>query len=1772
MKYKLFPWLIGFLLLVVIIFASFPAPAITQTDPSVKQNKVTFNAPFTLHFSDIMNRRSVEDSFMVLPKIEGKFRWGDLRTLEFIPDEPLTIDDEYRIVIKGKAKSIWMRKIGYDTMIDYLVTGPPYVLFVNPPDGSVLTKDGAITVMFDRPMGLSGKNEKDLIKIDPQLSGEVEFFGMSAFQFIAKTINAGQTYKINIPAGLKALDGGVTAEDFSWTITTPGLKIEKSEPENGTTQAAVDNSIRIYFNAEVPLDDIKPGINAMLYPSNDLDADKVKKTDGFFNTEVTYAVNEEGDARKNILVFAPTFDYQPGEQYRFVLKGDKDLHLAEDFELKFSTIGAPEETEGAADNEAAAVGSGEAAAGPLSDAKNIEYFVRGENPRLTLDKPLSEPAVVSVCQVSSNEFIRVSAKNGWSNFKCGTGPVTIKPAQEKTEDAEPIINLNDYFNIDWVTGVYFVSITQGEQKTVRYFLIEDSVLLMKHSDSDLFVWALDLKSGKPITDMELEILSYDGSEIARAKTDKMGFFSIDRTFDEGIYVRGKKEEDGISRWGLVSDRWTLHDSGNQSGSEDFGLRLFLDQNVFLSGEDIKFKGIWRLSEDHQLSLPVSAYVTVSLEDPQHNYVVSKRIPLRRNGSFDGTLSLPEDLSSGLYMVSVTDVNQQSLTSPVPVQVKNGASDLSLEWITGVDDHISETTPVYIVKARYKNGIPAAGVNGHFELFRTPVTLSHQEGAVSYTFESLDDICAEDCRKKTLANRGDFEFDLNGETKLLLTDGNGGFLPAGNNYDLLVTAVLSGEAPTGIYRSFKVHQGGFDLGLGVKHALIQANETIEASIISLNHAGQAESGNKVRLSLVSLDQNKKTVYEDNLETGAAPLTVSIPVTPTMIDGVYLLRARSQDEKHNEVLAELPVYVSTNPLQPISDDLLLAADQTKYFVGGRAHLMINEPSALEDNPVTVIVTYERDGLLDYETLELTSPVTRIAVPIKESMMPYFEATVTRFNRGVRPSFSTASQNIQVGNDASQIFIDLSYSPPQPGPGEEVTLKFRTYDFQDRPLSSVISLNILNQEFSLPVLLYDSFFPGEVSTSGSASNISPRSGSSSAPEHSTDYAPAFFSPAQSVYFDPLITTSAGGESEIKLTLPAKREDLIIQAIATKDTGQFGSLSSVLHINQQLRIQPILPGFAVPGDQTVFAASVKNISDKPVQSRLEFLSSDVSVKGDSSHNFSLQPGQQTEIAFAVLVDNTLDKDKISVRFRSGDDVAEGVIFLRHLKSRLKIPDSGLLGDVWTGRIQFPNDAYPAPGSLQLTFSGSPLAFGKIKAEALEEYTFSSTYLLAARLLTKLSLPPDETDETPETDSAAVQNMVSELLKSADINNGAYRFWNEPQASPTLSALVLFAFSEASSKGLHADSLLLNRTITFLLKALDEDLSLSPDDKAFILWVLSKNGQYDTKRALDYFQNRENAGVGGKAFLLMNLNQLVQAGQGSMASPLNTLKAELIDEAIVEESFVYFDAPPKVNAIALYALSELDSANPLLTEIANYLTFQDGDLLLELDPEEALWTVLALKNYVGRTDYSAVNFITQIKVNGNTIVDQSVTGQNADKIFQKKIGAETFDIDGINDIFVKKDGTDPFYLDANLTCHLDPAKAVRVEDGLIIVRKFFEITDEGKKIPAVTFRKGKNYLSELSVAVPKDYRFVALSDTIPAGMKIHLGSLMPGEPFSQVQSGVGNITYFAPVLPAGVYKIDTELQAVLSGTYLHLPASVQAIFEPSVVSRTEGNTVQIID
>ena len=73
----------------------------------------------------------------------------------------------------------------------------------------------------------------------------------------------------------------------------------------------------------------------------------------------------------------------------------------------------------------------------------------------------------------------------------------------------------------------------------------------------------------------------------------------------------------------------------------------------------------------------------------------------------------------------------------------------------------------------------------------------------------------------------------------------------------------------------------------------------------------------------------------------------------------------------------------------------------------------------------------------------------------MMPQLHVRVTTFAEGAQPFYESVMTEIQIGDDAQDILIDVSAKPENPVAGEEVTLDLYAHDYQTRPVSSVLTL---------------------------------------------------------------------------------------------------------------------------------------------------------------------------------------------------------------------------------------------------------------------------------------------------------------------------------------------------------------------------------------------------------------------------------------------------------------------------------------------------------------------------------------------------------------------------------------------------------------------------------------------------------------------------------------------------------------------------------------------
>ena len=268
-------------------YLSVSPPTIIQLAAGEDMRKVTFNAPLTLNFSHSMNKESVEEAFRISPGISGDFIWQDRKTLEFHPNKNLKIGENFRIILREGAKSLYGKKIGTKISIKYTVTGSPFVMFVSPgipteaakltPDNQaeetideaetstqtnipVIGKGQAITVMFDRPMNFDEVDISQLLTIQPHVTGEFEIIGMSAFEFTPFNLKPDQIYTLTIPSGIEAIDGGKTEHEVVWQLKPPSLKFISVNPVQGATNVDIFKPILIKFNQAVDLNKIKSAL------------------------------------------------------------------------------------------------------------------------------------------------------------------------------------------------------------------------------------------------------------------------------------------------------------------------------------------------------------------------------------------------------------------------------------------------------------------------------------------------------------------------------------------------------------------------------------------------------------------------------------------------------------------------------------------------------------------------------------------------------------------------------------------------------------------------------------------------------------------------------------------------------------------------------------------------------------------------------------------------------------------------------------------------------------------------------------------------------------------------------------------------------------------------------------------------------------------------------------------------------------------------------------------------------------------------------------------------------------------------------------------------------------------------------------------------------------------------------------------------------------------------------------------------------------------------
>ncbi|NJM42649.1 MAG: hypothetical protein HC853_18880 [Anaerolineae bacterium] len=193
-------------------------------------------------------------------------------------------------------------------------------------------------------------------------------------------------------------------------------------------------------------------------------------------------------------------------------------------------------------------------------------------------------------------------------------------------------------------------------------------LTLKHEPDNALVWATDLNSGQPVSNLQLDFFTTTyNNERNRTEFKLLGNAATNANGIAQFKVENGPQNPvafviARDRFSAVSVEW-----GNGVRIFDFGIGLpyyyggdenlrgfvYTDRPIYRPGQKVLGKGVVRNEDDVKFSLPSAGTpIQIDVRDPNGNAALSKEDRLDEFGAFNFEVELPEGAALGSYYVQV----------------------------------------------------------------------------------------------------------------------------------------------------------------------------------------------------------------------------------------------------------------------------------------------------------------------------------------------------------------------------------------------------------------------------------------------------------------------------------------------------------------------------------------------------------------------------------------------------------------------------------------------------------------------------------------------------------------------------------------------------------------------------------------------------------------------------------------------------------------------------------------------------------------------------------------------------------------------------------------------------------------------------------------------------------------------------------------------------------------------------------------------------------------
>jgi uncharacterized protein YfaS (alpha-2-macroglobulin family) len=759
-------------------------------------------------------------------------------------------------------------------------------------------------------------------------------------------------------------------------------------------------------------------------------------------------------------------------------------------------------------------------------------------------------------------------------------------------------------------GLYVVRVQDTEHLWLRedklVALTDLGVIAKQNASGEAVVFLNSLRTARPVSGATVRFISTNNQLMGTATTNGQGVARYDSIAGSRLKLGMITATQGsdfsfisLPKSRVETSRFEV--GGLTSNAAHYQAFLYGDRDLYRPGDTIHTNVVVRT--DDWRTPPAGLPVKVRLLLPTGKEYASLGEKLSATGAVESRFILPATVMTGLYSLEVLTGNDVLLTSK-QVSVEEFIPDRMKVTVKAAPTILRPAQTVTAsVLAQNLFGPPAAGRKFEVEFSLKEKTFSAPKYA-DYSFQLRSGTGRNASTLSGITER--FQKEVReGET-----DASGRGTAAYALPDVRDLGTLEGVAfatvfdetgrPVNRLATFEVQTQAVMFGIQQPSELVSTRQEMPIKLIALTPAGQptraAAQVQIVRLlwETVLERQGGRLVYnsqkrEQVLQNQAVNVDAAsqLTFTPTY-SGEYEVRL-FRPGAASYVAAHFYAYGSGdtagNSFEVNTEgEVTIEADKPKYEPGETAQLLLKTPF-----PGRVLVTVERNRVLDHFYVDTDQKSAQVRVPIRAGYAPNIYVTAT----AIRP-ITDNSLPLTVARG----FVPLTVE--KPGTHLPVSLKaaslsrsqtFQTIEVRTAPKAQVtlaiVDEGILQRKDYRTPDPYGYFYQKralEVSAFDIYPFLLPELGTSSSGGDAADLARRT-SPVPSrrvklvAKWSGLLTADANGLVRYRVRVPQFSGALRVMAVAFKDDA-FGNAEQTMKVADPVVISTALPRFMSPGD----------------------------------------------------------------------------------------------------------------------------------------------------------------------------------------------------------------------------------------------------------------------------------------------------------------------------------------------------------------------------------------------------------------------------------------------------------------------------------------------------------------------------------------------------------------------------------------------------------------